>query len=161
MEIRIRLEDDMNKAHEIAILDKLQATFEKVPNNYLPTLFSSAFVGWASNRIKDDFPLDVMEYIQDFDKDQQIAQLTEELTAEMERKVEVSALKEQVEQQLKNAHSAFQRDQADWFEEKEALNEEIQTKTMQCINYKEQNDALMLDIRDLKVKMYDLSTKNN
>ena len=77
MQIRLNFSDDMSKEKEILMLDKLCKTCQTFPNNYLPTLFTSDFVAWATQRIKDDFPLDVMEYIKhDSESEKELLELT-------------------------------------------------------------------------------------
>jgi len=63
MQIRLNFKEDLSKAKEVEMLEKLFKTCQTFPNNYLASLFTQEFVSWCAWRIKDDFPLDVMEYI--------------------------------------------------------------------------------------------------
>jgi hypothetical protein len=63
MGIRLDITNDMSKQEEIKILDKLRDAFMENPDNYLASLFTNDFVGWCTNRIRDDFPLDAYEQI--------------------------------------------------------------------------------------------------
>jgi len=66
MQIRLNFSDDMSKEQEIGILSRLMETCDKYPNNYISSLFTNDFIFWVSQRIKNDFPINVMEYI-DYD----------------------------------------------------------------------------------------------
>ena len=72
---RLDIYNDMAKADEIKILDKLTKCFVENPDNYLASLFTAEFLGWVQNRIRDDFPVNVMEYINDYSKDEEIKNL--------------------------------------------------------------------------------------
>ena len=76
---KFTIEQDMAKAAEIEILTKLQRIYKSFPDNYLASLFSDEFVGWASNRIRDDIMVDAYEYIRDFHENPEADQLKEEV----------------------------------------------------------------------------------
>jgi hypothetical protein len=63
MGIRLDIEDDMGKAQEIKLLEKIMGEFRKHTDNYLTQLFTRDFVQWASNQIQNDAYVDVMQYI--------------------------------------------------------------------------------------------------
>jgi len=74
-QFRFDITNDMAKADEIEILKKLQRIYDDFPDNYLASLFTGEFVGWASNRIRDDVMVDAYEYIQNFYGNPEIDQL--------------------------------------------------------------------------------------
>jgi len=88
MEIRLKIENDMSKAEEIDILKKLRDAYTIHPDNYLTILFSNRFINWAIENIKNDFPVDPMEYIMEY------------ITAysKREREKEIKDLKEKLEE---------------------------------------------------------------
>ena len=63
MGIRLDIQNDMAKAEEIKILEKLRDVFQENSDNYLAHLFTNEFTQWASNLIRDDIMVDAMQYI--------------------------------------------------------------------------------------------------
>lgn len=119
-EIRIKVENDMTKAEERAILTKLMATFSQYPNNYLRSLFSEQFVSWAEVQISNDFNLNVYEYIEDSHKEDpellgakfEIARLTEQLQIQDRRLEDVMGSVEGLKRQaLRDQETIEARDQ--------------------------------------------------
>jgi len=141
MEIRLKIEDNMNKAEEIDILEKLRDTYTNHPDNYLATLFSDKFVNWASKRIRNDFPVDSMEYIKAHEQDDQkekINKLEERLEEAQQGIIEINEV----------AHNAT---------ESTRYYKEEQYKLENIINEKEiKINELKNCIINLKAKLYDL-----
>ena len=60
MRIHLNISDNMSKADELSILQKLLDAFADHPTNYLTSLFRRRLVDWAETQMMDDFPCDVM-----------------------------------------------------------------------------------------------------
>ena len=141
MEIRLKIENDMSKAEEIEILDKLGNIYSIHPDNYLATLFSNQFINWATENIKNDFPVDPMEYITAYSKrewEKEIKDLKEKLEEAQQGIIEINEV----------AHNSTES--ANYFqEEKYKLENLISKKDSQI-------DELENCIVNLKAKLYDL-----
>jgi len=141
MEIRLKINDNMSKQEEIDILHKLRDTYTNHPDNYLATLFSHKFTSWAGLQIKNDFPVNPMEYITVY--------------SEKEWKKEIKYLKEELEEAQQGIID---------------INEVAHNATVQVEYYKEEQynceclvnernikiDELENHIVNLKAKLYDL-----
>ena len=51
----LKIENDMSKSDEIAIIDKLEQEYSQCPDNYLHDFFTGQNVEWLRNKIQDDF----------------------------------------------------------------------------------------------------------
>ena len=145
MGIRLDITNDMAKADEIKILDKLTKCFVENPDNYLASLFTAEFLGWAQNHIRDDFPVNVMEYINDYSKDKEIKDLRD--AADKANAYSALLLKVQKEA----------TDRIDF------LNEELGTRTRElekahkeCLNAGTEALSLEDENTRLKARLYDL-----
>jgi len=76
MEIRIKVEDNMAKAEEIKVVEKLHDAF-KGTCSYLTDFFSEGTCNWIKAQIRDDFSCDIFPYIVEENADE-IRSLTEE-----------------------------------------------------------------------------------
>jgi len=63
MEIRIKAEDNMSKAEEIKVVEKLHDAF-KGTCNYLTDFFSEGTCNWLEEQIRNDFSCDIFPYIE-------------------------------------------------------------------------------------------------
>jgi len=141
--------DAPSKAEEIEIIEKLHAAF-KGSDTYLASLFTDDFLGWVSNQIKNDFPPDVYGFGINASTflEVKIKSLKKEKTQnqfdKVELKKELSLKKEQIDNLDKIIGSRDERMIAD-SEEKTQLEEKI--------------DKLQMENVTLKVKLYDLITK--
>lgn len=61
MRICLTITNDMSKAEELLILQKLREAFKANSDNYLTNFFSVPLLTWAETQMKNDFPCDVME----------------------------------------------------------------------------------------------------
>jgi len=57
------ISNDMGKAAEIEIIEKLQRIYKNHPDNYLASLFSNTLTGWVTKQIKDDMVSSIDEYL--------------------------------------------------------------------------------------------------
>jgi len=141
MEIKLKIENDMSKAEEIEILNKLGNIYSMHPDNYLTILFSNHFINWATENIKNDFPVDPMEYITAYSKrewEKEIKDLKEKLEEAQKGIIEIKEV----------AHNATV--QVEYYKEEQY--------NYECL-VNERNikiDELENHIVNLKAKLYDL-----
>lgn len=77
--LTLKVSNGMTKAEETLALEKLERFFTENSDNYLADLFKTDFTLWCNRRMASDFTLDVMEYVNDTDKDDEIAKLKSKL----------------------------------------------------------------------------------
>ena len=157
MEIRLKIEHDMAKADEIKLLERLEDAYRQYSPNYLGALFSPTFVGWASKRIKDDFPLNVMEYI----NDQEATNVIQSLRTMLEHKEStIDAINLEVRHQ-KGTIDGLQRtviDKDEQFLEMSSRNtQQANSLTDLHEEMSQDNDELRTVIYKLKARVFDLT----
>ena len=152
MGIRLDITNDMAKVEEVKILDKLTKCFVENPDNYLASLFTAEFLGWVQNRIRDDFPVDVMEYVNDYSKDEKIKELRQGLKSQ-EKVSELNAEEmNKLEGELKIA-----KDRIDFLnEELEMRTRELEKANKDCWNAGDIRLSLEDENTHLKAHLYDL-----
>ena len=157
-EIRLKVENDMAKAEEIAILEKLSNVFSGT-GNYLTSLFTTDFVGWATNMIKNDFPVNVMEYINDHEKDKIIGDLqniARTLELEMDKikidKLDLVKENEKLRDRISECYTEISRLGRDYEKEHNRMVDEV----MQA---QEEGNRHLSEVIKLKSKIYDLIMK--
>lgn len=151
-EIRIKIWDNMSKAEEQKVIAKLRYVFEVFPNNYLASLFTQEFQNWVVNRTQDDFPVDVMEYINDHSKDDEIGMLRNNIQAV---KKDLQRAKQDIEVWKERA--------GEWHSQVDSLEKENHELTrdgdqLLSINHELKNELATKDneLVRLKAKLYDL-----
>lgn len=127
--LTLKVSDDMSKAEEVQVLEKLEKFFRVNPNNYLAGLFKTDFSIWAARRMADDFTLDVMEYVNDLSKEQEIAELRGKLE-DSEAQAEI----------LKDEREALQQSF-------KALNENLSAEKEEGRNRLVEYDEIAVDLR--------------
>jgi hypothetical protein len=157
MGIRLDITDDMSKAEEIKILDKLRDEFQKCPDNYLASLFTNSFCQWAENRIKDDFPIDVMEYIDDRSNEEEIQQLRGQVQNEIANRNALDELLKQVGAKTEESTERFQEEIIEWRRRATEQSDQLFDERAKVQERDELADALELEIVKLKAKLYDLT----
>ena len=108
----IKIENDMCKNDEIAILDKLEQEYSRCPDNYLYDFFCGQNVQWLRNKIQDDiFPaLPYKMEARIVNQDIEIKNLREELRVrknQIDQYLQIENLKDQIEN---TKSSLFERD---------------------------------------------------
>jgi len=141
MEIRLKIENNMSKAEERAILEKLRDAFAQNDDNYLAPLFTREFTNWACQRIQDDILVNPMEYITAYSEkewEKEIKDLKEKLEEAQQGVIEMNEV----------AHNATES--ANYLqEEKYKFEDLIFAKNIKI-------DELENCIVNLKAKLYDL-----
>jgi len=153
MGIRLDIYNDMAKAEEIKILDKLTKCFVENPDNYLASLFTAEFLGWATNQIRDDIMVDVMQHINDYSKDDEIRELKQELDSQ-KKVTELNAEEtDKLEREIREGEDFICTDLKPQIQilesEKHELMAEASTKLDDIHNLEQENTRL-------KAKLYDL-----
>jgi len=163
MQIRINIEDDMAKVDEKAILEKLNTSFKQYPNNYISSLFTQEFVDWCSWRIKNDFPLDVMEYINAYEEDKDARAERDLAQAEADSKEELLEVRDQIirdrEEEILKLHEQIEimQSKMDTMVDRivfEAMSRERDKQDQAYARLEQEN-------KDLKAHLYDLMTKKS
>ncbi len=72
MEIRLKVHENMTKADELLIMEKLVSAFRKFPNEYLSDFFTPALESWLSMQIMSDFSCNLMRVYLDENKSLQV-----------------------------------------------------------------------------------------
>ena len=87
----IKIENDMCKNDEIAILDKLEQEYFRCPDNYLYDFFCGQNVQWLRNKIQDDiFPaLPYKMEAKIVNQDIEIRNLREQLESKSSKLIEI------------------------------------------------------------------------
>ena len=160
-EIRIKVEDDMSKAEETKILEKITSIFKEHPNNYLSSMFSDDLCTWASNQIREDMSLNVYEYIQDsYEHRTEVTDLDRKISdLEAGRKVNQELIDDMgisIGDHKQNTLNAVMNAKEREDELQAQINDLIHENT-QLIKLEVDNGQ---EIRDLKVKLYDLEHPN-
>lgn len=145
-EIKLKIDNDMKKQEEIAILEKLKKVFYEHPNNYLTSLFSTEFVSWASQRIRDDFPVDVYEYVNGYGADVDLNKKLADRISELQELQQESVSKVAALQEALSSLRTKYNDDIEWH-----VNHENELTTRLAA----QEDELLR----LKAKLYDLQEK--
>jgi len=149
MEIRLKINDNMSKQEEIDILHKLRDTYTNHPDNYLATLFSHKFTSWAGLQIKNDFPVNPMEYITVYSEkewEKEIKDLKEELEEAQQGIIEMNEV----------AHNSTKT--VEYYKKELCkLEEIIDEKTMSIADQSIKINNLEGHIVSLKAKLYDLT----
>lgn len=160
MKICLDIKDDMSKAEELAIMQKLHDAFKANPNNYLTSLFSNWLLAWVETQVKNDSHCDVMEYREAAEKEViKVSDALRKAEAEVKsgkeilKKVEEKAV---VDLQNKEEQLAdLEMDLADMerlLQESVAKNGEI-TEMNEAVADKA--EGLEMQIIGLKAKLYD------
>ena len=139
--------NDMDKAAEIKVIEKLQRIYKSYPDNYLASLFSDTFAGWATKQIQDDMVCSLDKFLNgDFawGQDNQFRIL--------EKKIVDKDLKiEQLRRELKDAASLLEITC-------ESAEKEIKLQEEQLEKAEDAIDDLGMDIDLLQRQMTDLIT---
>ena len=152
MGIRLDIYNDMAKAEEIKILDKLTKCFVENPDNYLASLFTAEFLGWATNQIRDDIVVDVMQHINDYSKDDEIRELKQELDSQKKVSELNAEEMDKLEGELKIA-----KDRIDFLRnETGKRTQDLEKAHKECLAHSTQTDDLETELVKLKAKLYDL-----
>ena len=147
MGIRLDITDDMAKADEIKILEKLEDSFKQNPDNYLAALFTAPFTFWASQRIKDDILVDVMEYI-NHDQTEETRCLRKEVDLQKSNCRAITALYDKNQEELEGFRRRYlelSQDKTNWLEDNDKLQNSLS----------DANDKII----ELKARLYDLLNK--
>ena len=149
------LESNSTKADEIAALQELVT---QVPiGTYLADLFTPRLAEWAKAHITDDFPPDVMEYLDDETRQNtEYAKTISELQAELEK------TKRYWEQDAEKLHVEIDQLTKTGAEQKAIINnlyKEVNQLTEERYDLQETINGQETEIVRLKAKLYDLIMK--
>lgn len=155
MELRLKIEQNMNKVEEKLILEKLRDAFLKENDNYLSMLFTNEFTNWACERISNDFPVDAMEYINDYSKNEEIKQLK----VEREHHIQINKELRGEITESDNKIFALKEVSARLVENASSLGMDVSQLYEQLIEKEKMVDNLKNEMTFLKAKLYDLISK--
>ena len=122
-QLLIKSTDDLSKADEIALLDKLVANLPS--NSYLRFFLSDEAVSWLKQQIRDDFGCDLMGNFKDAqavieDREHQLTNLRKDLQAcreDLHDEIEHSEERKAEMKRLQDSLSQYQHEDADRQEE--------------------------------------------
>jgi hypothetical protein len=156
MGIRLDIVNDMSKAEEIKVLDKLRDAFMAHPDNYLASLFTNDFVGWCTNRIRDDFPLDAYEAM---DWDNEKEELKREATDQKLAAEALNELLKEADARVDENMETFQTKISELKDLNNSLSEQLFSERNKSQRLMDASEAMELEIVKLKAKLYDLAEK--
>lgn len=160
--ITITLDEKMSKAEELKILQRLHEAYSARPYSglYLESLFSKRLINWSELRMRNDFPVDPMEFVDGY------------YVIQTEKDVEITRLSNVKEVLHKDLASAEQRlsamDErniacAERIVELERMNAEKgrRIETLQSTEeaYRDEVAKMTVEMAMLKARLYDFEHK--
>jgi hypothetical protein len=156
--LRLAIKKGMGKDEEIDILTQLHKTFAGlgVGNSYLGDLFSKKLVDWVTSQIRDDFPPDVMEWL---DKESMLRDREEEirkLRGQIQELLDVEIAKR--DQRILQLENWYEREKADHLarvKDLHEMNKLYSAATTELDVAGKEISQLKQTIIELKAELYD------
>jgi len=159
MKIQLDIKDNMSKADEISIIEKISDTLKKVdngskePTNYLKCLFNESFIFWVKQQIQNDIFPEVMQYIDGYHiKEDELERANGKIKLLIEDNETLKAENEKLNdkifdffQRLGEVNAEHEKEVDEYLHELEQVKQSLEQKEEEIIR--------------LKAKLYDLMSK--